>query len=1784
MIFIDKMKNLKIYKSPLFLPTMDDDKKKKSAILLMTPNYDSSKKILNNQLFINKLRYESYYIERDISYYINSKIIEEASNAEFSNYNYLEEKHISAAERNALKDSDFGLPKVRKYPLDCKERVEHAIKFFNYCNKQDEVELAKNIIKAAKKFNMKINCGKNNRFSKYFKDYLEKYPEDIENLQEAFWKTEPDMFYNKDKFDCGKLNLCFIIGNMGSGKTTMGKDLAKTSENIIYIQMDLPIQNDDTIDLSKPDKYDDIIVSFFKGPGSEYFHLTYDEKVNKFGNIGNFEKQLSRSFINYAIKYAASHKNKKFVLDGVYMFWYMKPEELENYAVFIKGTSLATSSFRRIKRDMSHFKRFGDKLSILGGHIKELQYTIEDEKDIQKFRDYYKNKKFTKIISYPMPVLEEYNDCADIQSSTLLKEFSNILNTGDKLIFFNEDAKNDAKLKKLLYNDRIKQRKEVLLLYDNVKKDLPYIKYTYPELKQYIKRNVFVDLYFYNKVFFENNDWVLNKGLLLYLDFIDKLINNPNLKNNGYEKKTVFIPINDWNNTNNYSLWNYRLSINPLSAMYQLMYTEDIRLKKIFGNTNIIFVGNNNYFKINFSELDQKNMKIYANKFRLFLIKICKNEEFDLEDVDTAADTITPKAIRTNIIDKIDMNRGVDLTPELDKIDKEKEKTRNLKIGSTNIDSILKSNNKDEKNDKIISKLTLNKNDTDNDKSKNIATKLAYDIDTITAFAKSEEEALNDLDNLDTKKLLIGLGSGNDDKVDISAGRAARMTELDKKLLDSKLNGITIKELLDAKPVEIDNISLDVSSPNEEWKNLSFINFDKGYNLEADIINCFRHFQNVSRPISIRNIEVENTSTSEDRIALYKVDMEDYRAKRFKIKLEIPIMVDNRFLLRGNNKSIQTQFFNMPIIKTDFGTCQIVTNYHKIFIYRFGSGNGKSLPMVSRFIRALKKYKGKGIKFTTGYNHKISRKYQLPIDYIDLADEFSTIETSNHIIYFNQDDIRSLYDVEDDKGLAFAYDKKDRKLIYYSDSLSVPFINYMIGIINYGNDNQEFMDILDKVTRPSVSSYSRCSIMNSKIPMIIICAYHEGLRKTLEKANIKYDIRSTLSKETRKDIYSDWIKFKDGYLIYESTYESSLLLNGLKQSPTEDFEIADIDNKNMYLEFLDSYGGRIKADGLENFYDCLVDPITKPILDYYGFPTDYVSILLYANSLMADNKFIKHSNTSSRRFRKYELIAVYTYQVLAEAYGSYANQLKHNRDATEFIVKPSAVIDKFLTDSISSDDSCINALHDIETTNSVTTKGPSGMNTDRAYSLDKRTYDDSMLNVLGMSTGFAANVGITRQATIDANVEGNRGFVKNIKGDTSKMNTASTLTATEAMLPFGSTRDDPMRTAMSFIQTSKHMVRTEESDPLLVTNGFDEVMPFMTSNRFAFKAKKSGRIAELTENYIMLIYEDGTKDFINLTETIEKNSDGGYYVPLKLTLADNLKLGSKIKENQIIAYDKYSFSNSVGESDNLAYNIGKLAKVAIINTDEGFEDSGVITESMANKLATRIDLKYDVVLDKDVNIFEIAKVGDHIECGDPLLIWQDPFEDEDATELLKTLVGDDISELGKRKLKSEVTGKVSGIKIFRTIQTEEMSDSLKKIVTDYEKPLIELEEKLKKENLDTSFIPAHYVLDPIGKLKRARDAVLIEFYVEYLDVVGTGDKVVYYSANKAVEKNVIPLGKEPYTEFRPNEKIDAFVSEVSIDKRMVCSTAVYGSLQKLMIELDRSIKDIMNIPYDDTTV
>ena len=78
------------------------------------------------------------------------------------------EAKLTSEQRAKLKDSDYGIPSKKKYPMPDESHVRSAIQMFNHVSSEDEAELAKNIKKKIKQYGMSVDVGKDNRFSKYY--------------------------------------------------------------------------------------------------------------------------------------------------------------------------------------------------------------------------------------------------------------------------------------------------------------------------------------------------------------------------------------------------------------------------------------------------------------------------------------------------------------------------------------------------------------------------------------------------------------------------------------------------------------------------------------------------------------------------------------------------------------------------------------------------------------------------------------------------------------------------------------------------------------------------------------------------------------------------------------------------------------------------------------------------------------------------------------------------------------------------------------------------------------------------------------------------------------------------------------------------------------------------------------------------------------------------------------------------------------------------------------------------------------------------------------------------------------------------------------------------------------------------------------------------------------------------------------------------------------------------------------------------------------------------------
>ena len=1383
----------------------------------------------------------------------------------------------------------------------------------------------------------------------------------------------------------------------------------------------------------------------------------------------------------------------------------------------------------------------------------------ENTGDMASVDDKPKEEKMEKVSEATMTPLfhDQYKSTEEIlQHDNILYVYPDAIS--EQLLL--EDKKHNPMLKKILYRERLRTPKEVFAIYDKVKEDNPWIKRTFLNYRKYKEFNTFIDLSFYNQTFFKNNTYKLDKGVNLYFDFITRFIKDQRLSPAGYNKTSILVPVSDWVKPDT-KFWMYTEDINPISLIIRLMKKDMKKIKEAWSGIPFVFLGNNGYFKVEFDFFDEKDIP----KFIILLKKIASNEVIE-DPIDEPKES--PKAIVANIVDTIEKNKGI----EINDISADSKEIKDLAVKK-----ITKGLTGTTPEEKELPEETEAKPADKKEENEKLKADMVKSIAKAAAVSNTTDEALDNIEDENyLKNILDQLQAEEEDKVKINAARSARINKLEKEFLDKKINKKPIKEIINTKEVEeLPSRSIKVDSINAEWNDLKAINFTEVYDPQEDILKAIHSLSKKSVPVSVRDIKVEDTSTSEDLKETYTVQMEDVNGKRFTIKFDVPKLKNNKFMmLRGNEKTMNSQLTLIPIIKTDEDTVQVVSDYNKIFIRRFGTTTGKSYPVAGRIIKALSKLEGKQITVTPGDNTMICKKYDLPIDYIDLASQYSKIETTYHTFIFNIDELIKNYNVDMSKGIPVAIYKKDKTVKYWNSEYGAPYSTMLFSML--AAESSEFADVYKSTSVATRYTYSKASILNSEIPLIVIMGYNEGLMSAMKKANIKFEIVDN-NKSYDKNT-TDSIKFKDGYIRYELDYNSSLLMNGLKECNTEDYSIAEINNKSMFLEFLDLFGGKIKADGLDNFYDLMVDPVMEEVLNKYKLPTDYIEILAYANMLLADNKYIRHTDTAGRRLRNNELIAGYVYKALSESYGNYRVQLKRNKSEATMTMKQTIVIDKILADSTTSDLSVLNPLLEAESMNTVSYKGLSGMNSERSYGLDKRTYDESMINVLGMSTGFAGNVGVNRQATIDTAIQGKRGYIKTTD-DPSNLNVTKTLTVTEALTPFGTTRDDPFRSAMNFVQTSKHGMRIKDGDPMLISCGADEALPYMITDTFAFKAKDNGKIIEKTDRYLVIQYDNGASDFVSLENTVKKNSNGGFYVDIKLD--SDLKVGNRVKKNDIVAYDKLSFSNKMGSGENISYSLGALTKIAILNTDEGFEDSAIISKDLSEKMTSEVIVKKDKVLPKNTNLYYLASKGQAIQEGEPLMIFQNAFDEEDVNMLLKTLGGEDgeeISELGRINFTSKITGKVEDVVAYRTVDKSELSDSLKKKIDSIEKPMKEIKKVMEKYDIEAAkTLNVDTTLDPSGKLKNAQDAVLIEFYLKYEDKMSVGDKLIYYSALKGVVKDIFPEGKEPFSDFRKDEKIHSLLSVGSVNGRMVGSVLSVGAVNKVLIELERKVKEIAGI-------
>lgn len=792
----------------------------------------------------------------------------------------------------------------------------------------------------------------------------------------------------------------------------------------------------------------------------------------------------------------------------------------------------------------------------------------------------------------------------------------------------------------------------------------------------------------------------------------------------------------------------------------------------------------------------------------------------------------------------------------------------------------------------------------------------------------------------------------NDKNSPVNSARDKKLREEQKKVV---VQNETIEQILerDTSNVKIqeEDKSAVMHTTNQNMHKIRFANFDKTYIDELylkDIVKCFDMLKDQESPFYITNIDIRDTSTTLDFKDTWTVSLKDELGKKHTVKVDIPKFQNDRFMLiNGTRFMILKQNFYNPLVKDTPDTVILTTNYNKITIQRRST---KSLGTIERIFSLIKKT-GDTDMFMTGDSSKSNMKYISSLEYDELSRRLFRFKSDNCLICFSRDYIKD--NMQDQvpsniKGNEFFIGMEGKNPILIDEDTGLDRTGRTIADIIESNLPDNYKKTFESIKGPKQSMFVEGKLAGEFIPIISTLIVWIGLTKALDKMNIVWKFDPNAKRVPQSTSSKRYIRFADGVLEYEAKTYAELILNGLAKMKPEQFKFKDFDSEVGYDEFIYSQWGSYNGiTELKNFNEFLVDPITKRVCKDMMLPDDAAGLLIRAVQLLSDNAYTSKASDKSYRTRSIEIIPAILYSCLATQYRAYVKSGRR----IPMTLNQRCVISKLIAEKTVEPYSTLNPVTEVSKTHTISTKGYKGSNSEHSYDEEKRSYDPSAIGKLAIQTSPDKNVGINRVLVVEPTISNARGYREPVE-DIDELKDVNVFSPVEMLTPATARVEDPIRVSIGGKQ-SGHVVPVADASPSLVSNGFDEALQFHLSDDFVVNAEEDGKVVEINEDvgFMVVQYKSGKTKAINIKPEVVKNSGGGFYIAnqMKPTKA---RVGETFKKDEPLAYhDKYFQYSKV---NGLRYAIGPLAKIAFMSTYNTYEDAGICTESLAERMKTSI--------------------------------------------------------------------------------------------------------------------------------------------------------------------------------------------------------------------------------------
>lgn len=250
--------------------------------------------------------------------------------------------------------------------------------------------------------------------------------------------------------------------------------------------------------------------------------------------------------------------------------------------------------------------------------------------------------------------LGRYTYAISLIDDTPEEEYEDIEESTNLTIFDEADSKYDKRFKRYLYKERLRNNKEVLSIYAQVKLRNSKITKTFRELRLYKGMNVYVDTSYYHEIYLKHALKGTEKAFYMYVDFFTRLMENKEIYST-YNKITYFIPVEFTRPGQTVEEFlNWKTDLNFFSVILRLLKRRPEVLKQ-WGTKKFVMLGKNGYFTLDLSTFNMKNVpKLKKNISRILSGGVIEDEDTDIEEQvpDNTANVV-------EIIDKIETGTGI---------------------------------------------------------------------------------------------------------------------------------------------------------------------------------------------------------------------------------------------------------------------------------------------------------------------------------------------------------------------------------------------------------------------------------------------------------------------------------------------------------------------------------------------------------------------------------------------------------------------------------------------------------------------------------------------------------------------------------------------------------------------------------------------------------------------------------------------------------------------------------------------------------------------------------------------------------------------------------------------------------------------------------------------------------------------------------------------------------------------------------------------------------------------